>query len=325
MAVDRQAPDLERVALQSETLYAVIGVVASAPDLDRVLDGIVDLLSEATDCHACFVYLRDGERLRLRAASRIYAHLVGRVEHGARRGPRRAGSRATARPEFIRDHALADPRMKYVPGDRGGALPVDGRGADPGAVGPGARHGRPAHRRAARVRRGRADVSRPHRLARRRSDRERAPVRGHPPPRRGAHAPVEPLAGDRRGRRARGALPRGDRGRARACCGCDACQLYLLDRGTGRLELAGRRPAGRASPWRRPEGTAVLLDLLPPPRPRQPAARRSWPRSPPATSTSARSRRRGRVRPSARRPTSSCARSPTSSRSRSTRPSSSSA
>ena len=82
----RAKPDLDRVALQSETLYAVIGVVASAPDLDRVLDGIVDLLSEATDCHACFVYLRDGDRLRLRAASRVYAHLVGRVEMGLDEG-----------------------------------------------------------------------------------------------------------------------------------------------------------------------------------------------------------------------------------------------
>ena len=81
MAVER-TPELDRVALQSETLYAVIGVVASSPDLDRVLDGVVDLLTAATDCHACFVYLRDGDRLRLRAASQVYAHLVGRVEMG---------------------------------------------------------------------------------------------------------------------------------------------------------------------------------------------------------------------------------------------------
>src|SRR5512132_2260835 len=81
LAIER-SPEVDRVALRSETLYAVIGVVASAPDLDRVLDGVVDLLTEATACHACFVYLRDGERLRLRAASRVYAHLVGRVDMG---------------------------------------------------------------------------------------------------------------------------------------------------------------------------------------------------------------------------------------------------
>src|SRR4051794_35726448 len=100
--------------LRSETLYAVIGVVASAPDLDRVLDGVVGLLTEATDCHACFVYLRDGERLRLRAASRIYAHLVGQVDFGLDEGLAGWVAR-NGTPEFIRDHAMADPRRKYVP------------------------------------------------------------------------------------------------------------------------------------------------------------------------------------------------------------------
>ncbi|MEA2176924.1 MAG: uroporphyrinogen-III synthase, partial [Solirubrobacteraceae bacterium] len=80
------AAQLDRVRLESDTLYAVIGVVASAPDLDRVLGGVVDLLTEATDCHACFVYLNDGERLRLRAASRVFAHLVGRVDFGLDEG-----------------------------------------------------------------------------------------------------------------------------------------------------------------------------------------------------------------------------------------------
>lgn len=100
--------------LQSETLYAVIGAVASSPDLDRVLDGIVDLLTQATHCHACFVYLRDGERLRLRAASRVYAHLVGRVEMGLDEGLAGWVAR-NGTPEFIREHAMTDPRMKYVP------------------------------------------------------------------------------------------------------------------------------------------------------------------------------------------------------------------
>jgi hypothetical protein len=39
------APGLDRDQLHSETLYAVIGVVASSPDLDRVLEGVVDLLT----------------------------------------------------------------------------------------------------------------------------------------------------------------------------------------------------------------------------------------------------------------------------------------
>src|SRR5919107_4997314 len=112
MTVERTT-ELDRVALQSPTLYAVIGVVASAPDLDRVLEGVVRLLTEATHCHACFVYLRDGERLRLGAASQVYAHLVGRIEMGLDEGLAGWVARKGT-PEFIRDHAMDDPRMKYV-------------------------------------------------------------------------------------------------------------------------------------------------------------------------------------------------------------------
>ena len=108
------AAQLDRVRLESDTLYAVINAVASSPDLDEVLEGIVDLLTEATRCHACFVYLSDGERLRLRAASRVYNHLVGRVEFGVGEGLAGWVAR-NRRPAFIRDDAMADPRMKYVP------------------------------------------------------------------------------------------------------------------------------------------------------------------------------------------------------------------
>src|SRR5436305_10012880 len=113
MAVERTT-EHDRVALQSETLYAVIGVVASSPDLDRVLDGVVDLVTEATGCHACFVYLRDGDRLRMRAASRVYAHVVGKIEFALDEGLTGWVAR-TGEPAFIREDALSDPRMKYVP------------------------------------------------------------------------------------------------------------------------------------------------------------------------------------------------------------------
>src|ERR671916_930655 len=98
---------------ESDTLYAIIGALGSSEDLDHVLDGIVDLVSEATDCHACFLYLRDGDRLRMRAASRVYAHLVGRIELGLDEGLTGWVARHNE-PAFIRDHALSDPRMKYV-------------------------------------------------------------------------------------------------------------------------------------------------------------------------------------------------------------------
>jgi GAF domain-containing protein len=108
------AAQLERVRLESDTLYAIISAVGSSVDLTKVLDGIVELVTEATGCHACFVYLRDGERLRMRAASRIYAHVVGKVEFALDEGLTGWVAR-TGEPAFIREDALSDPRMKYVP------------------------------------------------------------------------------------------------------------------------------------------------------------------------------------------------------------------
>jgi GAF domain-containing protein len=106
--------ELERVRLEGDTLAAVIALVTSSPDLERVLGGAVDLLTRATRCHACFVYLRRGERLRLHAASHVYAHLVGKLEFGVQEGL--AGWVAQRNtPAFIRENALADPRTNYVP------------------------------------------------------------------------------------------------------------------------------------------------------------------------------------------------------------------
>ncbi|UGS34114.1 GAF domain-containing protein [Capillimicrobium parvum] len=106
--------DTPTTTLERDTLYAVIAAVAHGPDPERVLPAIVEVLTEATDCHACFVYLRDGDRLRLRAASSVFAHAVGRVELGMDEGL--AGWVARHRePAFIRDNALADPRMRFVP------------------------------------------------------------------------------------------------------------------------------------------------------------------------------------------------------------------
>jgi GAF domain-containing protein len=99
---------------ESDTLYAIIAALGSSDDLDRVLDGIVGVVSDATECHACFVYLRDGDRLRMRAASRVYAHVVGRIEMGLDEGLTGWVARH-GEPAFIRDNALADPRMRYFP------------------------------------------------------------------------------------------------------------------------------------------------------------------------------------------------------------------
>jgi len=260
MAVDDRSPDLERVALQSETLYAVIGVVASAPDLDRVLDGIVDLLSDATECHACFVYLRDGERLRLRAASRIYAHLVGRVEMGLDEGLAGWVAR-NGTPEFIREHAMADPRMKYVaeieeerfqsmvavpiPARSGSALgvvvlhTVAPREFDEGVL------TFLAH--TASLVAGAIENARLYEDTRRRVE---------------ALTRLSSLSQSIAAVNGREELYRVVTEGVRDVLRCDTSQLYLLDRAAGRLELAAADPPGRRSSWRGAEGTAVLLDML---------------------------------------------------------------
>ena len=83
---------------ENETLYAVIKTVSSSLALDRVLGGIVDIATDATGCHACFIYFVEGDRLVLRAASPRYAHLVGKLSLGPRRGPDRLGRAHQDRP-----------------------------------------------------------------------------------------------------------------------------------------------------------------------------------------------------------------------------------
>ncbi len=307
--------------LGSETLYAVIGVVASAPDLDRVLDGIVDLLSEATRLPRL---LRLPARRRAAAAARRVADLraprrPGR--DGARRGPRRLGR--AQRDAGVHPRARdGRPAHEVLRRDRGGALPVDGRGPDPGPVRLGARRRRPAHGRAARVRRGRAHVPRPHRVARRRGDRERAALRGHAPPRRGAHAAVQPVAVDRRCGRPRGAVPRRHRGRPRRAALRHEPALPPRPRG-GPPRARGGRPARTALVVARGRGHGGPARHAPPPRPGAGRGRHDARRAGRRRRRAPRRARRdpARARRSARRPTSCCARSPTSSRSRSTRPS----
>lgn len=95
-------------------LYRIIQTISAGPDLDTILRGTVGLLTEATGCHACFVYFLVGDRLVLRAASSVYAHLEGTVNLPADKGL--AGWVAsTRRSAFIKEKALEDPRVVYVP------------------------------------------------------------------------------------------------------------------------------------------------------------------------------------------------------------------
>ncbi len=101
-------------SLGRDTLYSVIGAVARGPELGMVLPAIIDLLTEATACHACFVYLVEGDRLRMRAASSVYRDAVDRVSFGIDEGLCGWVVRHNE-PAFIRENALADERMKVVP------------------------------------------------------------------------------------------------------------------------------------------------------------------------------------------------------------------
>jgi len=105
---------LDRVRRENETLYAVIKTVSSSLDLDRVLGGIVDIATDATACHACFIYFLEGDRLVLRAASPAYSRFVGELGMGVEEGLAGWVAR-TKTPEFIREKAMTDPRMKFIP------------------------------------------------------------------------------------------------------------------------------------------------------------------------------------------------------------------
>src|SRR5580765_4834670 len=76
-------------AVESRYLYQIINTVSSTLDLDRVLRAIVDLVSEAIDCHACFVYFvePDDGSLVLRAVSDPYGEPAGRGSSAARGWP----------------------------------------------------------------------------------------------------------------------------------------------------------------------------------------------------------------------------------------------
>ncbi len=99
---------------ENRTLYEVIKLVSSSLELETMLQGVVDLATGATGCHACFIYLLEDRMLTIRAASPVFAGAVGTVQFSVDEGL--TGWVARHRmPEFIRDRAMEDPRMRYVP------------------------------------------------------------------------------------------------------------------------------------------------------------------------------------------------------------------
>jgi GAF domain-containing protein len=103
-------------AVESRYLYQIINTVSSTLDLDRVLRAIVDLVSEAIDCHACWIYFvdPDDDGLVLRAVSDPYSALAGRLRFEPGEGL--AGWVAEHNQAvFIPENAPDDPRAKVVP------------------------------------------------------------------------------------------------------------------------------------------------------------------------------------------------------------------
>ena len=96
-------------------LQEIVSTVASSLELAEVLPAVVRLMTDASGVHACFVYLlEDDSKLVLRAASSPYERQAGRVV--LERGESLAWwAVERGEPAFIRDDALADPRVKYVP------------------------------------------------------------------------------------------------------------------------------------------------------------------------------------------------------------------
>ena len=122
LLTEGQDRDVER---ELRVLYEIIHTVASTLDLERVLQAIVRLVTEAVGAHATYIFLSEdrGRRIVLRAASSRYAHLCGTVSMSAGEGI--AGwVLQHVQPVFIPDGALSDPRIRYFHkenGERGAA------------------------------------------------------------------------------------------------------------------------------------------------------------------------------------------------------------
>ena len=95
-------------------LHEIVSTVASSLELKEVLRAVVRLMSEASGVHGCFVYLVEDDVLVMRAASPPYERQVGKIVF--ERGESLAWwAVERGEPAFIRENALADPRIKYVP------------------------------------------------------------------------------------------------------------------------------------------------------------------------------------------------------------------
>jgi sugar diacid utilization regulator len=107
---------VQRVTDERAHLYRLIQTIGAGPDLDAILRGVVGLVTEATACHACFVYFAHVDHLELRAASPMYEHLEGEVRIPFGEGLT-GWVASTRRSAYVRERALDDPRVRraYFP------------------------------------------------------------------------------------------------------------------------------------------------------------------------------------------------------------------
>ena len=97
-----------------EFLYRIIEVISSGPDLGTILQGFVFLVTAATGSHGCFVYFIEEGQLVLRKASAGYSQMEGRLRLSLDEGLTGWVAR-TRRSAYIKERALEDPRVVYVP------------------------------------------------------------------------------------------------------------------------------------------------------------------------------------------------------------------
>jgi GAF domain-containing protein len=251
---------MRRARRENETLYAVIKTVSSSLDLDRVLNGIVEIATDATGCHACFIYFLEGDRLVLRAASPRYSRFVGKVGLGVDEGLAGAVAR-TKTPEFIRENAMADPRMKYVPEleeerfQSMVAVPILAKADD--VIGVVVLHTEAPHEFD-------SDVLNflVHTASLVAGAIENAQLYEETRTRVQALTTLtqlsQALAAVSLQEDLYDAVTRG----ARELLGADACQIYRLEAETDELTLAGSDPEDAPAPSPRPGGTGLLLDVM---------------------------------------------------------------
>jgi len=106
--------------VEAQLLSRVIETISAGLDLDRMLMGVAQLVTETTQTDVCFVHLLDdrARKLELRGATPPFDALVGRVELAVGEGV--AGWVADhGQPVVIVDDKTADPRYRYIPALRG--------------------------------------------------------------------------------------------------------------------------------------------------------------------------------------------------------------